>query len=265
MDMQGGVDVLAANEARDAGEVRAGDAEAVIALGVTGVGAEDGDGFVGIPEAEQRDGGIDEAFGQGDEAFNFTGAAAHATHFVVGSALDAAIGRDFFDDGFAVTEVGDGLSIRQCGADGFGGVLDDAAMEVAGEAGVAFDSEFLDEFFGGEVASGGVVLMQGVNGHSIGGGASGVSESGAEGIVPFIGDTDPIDGTKHDGLFGTGDDDAAAAEGQFIEAFDGVIGHGGSQRRCGVDVEGGDPDGVLRLDEKGRKKEADEEGLHRVS
>lgn len=264
MNMQGGVDILAANEAGDSGEVGAGDAEAVVALGVAGVGAEDGDGFVFIPEAEQGDDGIDEAFWKGDEAFDFAGAAPHAADFVVGGAFDAAVGGYLFDDGFAVAEVGDGLGVWQRGADGFGGVLDHAAVEVAGEAGVAIDLEFLDEFFGGEVAAGGVVLMEGVDGDSFGGGAGGFGEGGAESVVRFIGDADPIDCAEHDGLFGADDDDAAAAQGEFVEAFDGIVGHGGSQGGSGIDVEGGDFDGALREGEEGREKEADEEGFHGV-
>jgi hypothetical protein len=143
--------------------------------------------------------------------------------------------------------VGDGLGVWQRGADGFGGVLDDAAVEVAGEAGVAIDLEFLDEFFGGEIAAGGVVLMEGVDGDSFGGGAGGFGESGAEGVVCLIGDADPIDCAEHNGLLGAGDDDAAAAQGQFIEAFDGIVGHGGSQGWGGIDVEGGDFDFLLQI------------------
>ena len=99
-----------------------------------------------------------------------------------------------------------------------------------------------EQSLGGEIAGGGVVLMEGVDGDAFGNRSGCGSECFAEGIVAFVTDADPVDGTEDDWLPGAEEDDSPAAKGNFIDAADGVIGHLRAEGRGGVDVEGGEGD-----------------------
>lgn len=60
----------------------------------------------------------------------------------------------------------------------------------------------------------------------------------------------PIQSTAQSttGSPGSEENDAAAAQAEFIDAFDGIVGHRISQRRSGVDVEGGDVQRLLGME-----------------
>jgi len=69
-------------------------------------------GPVAVPEAHEREHGINGAFGCGAQICIGAGGVTHATHFPVGTE-NAAVGRDFLDARLAQAEMGDGLSARQ--------------------------------------------------------------------------------------------------------------------------------------------------------
>ena len=84
------------------------------------------------------------------------------------------------------------------------------------------------------------MLMQRMHGNASRDGACRLSERRTESVVAFIGDADPIDCTEHDGLLSTKKHDATAAQREIIHALHWVIGHRGTQRRCSIDIKGGE-------------------------
>ena len=111
-------------------------------------------------------------------------------------------------------------------------------MEISLEARVSLNAEFLDQLLRREIAARGIVLVEGVDGHAVGGGARGVSEGEAEGVMAFVGDADPVDRAEDNRVARPRDHDTAATQRQVIEALDCVVRHRRTQGRGSVDVEG---------------------------
>ena len=126
---------------------------------------------------------------------------------------------------------------RQGTGDPFRGAGDDEAVEIPLEAWVSLNAEFLDQFLRREVAAWGVVLMERMDGDAVGGGASGFGEGEAEGVMAFVGDTDPVDRAEYDWVARARDHDAAATQRQVIEALYGVVRHRRTEGRGSVDIE----------------------------
>ena len=77
-------------------------------------------------------------------------------------------------------------------------------------------------------------MMQGVQGDAIPGGVGGGGEQVAKEVMRFIGDADPIDGAEHNGITGTAEDDAAAAQAEFAGTDHWIVGEGRSGYGGGV-------------------------------
>ena len=167
---------------------------------------------------------------------------------------------DVFDDGLAPAPVGGFAGGRQGTGDTFRRASDHEALEVSFKAGVPLYPELLDQFLRREVAARCVVLVKRMNGDAVGGGAGGLGEGDAEGVMAFVGDADPVDRAEHDRFARTRDHHTTAAQRQVIEALNRVVGHRRTQRRGGVDIERRDLDGGRRDEADGSKEE--EEAAH---
>ena len=64
--------------------------------------------------------------------------------------------------------------------------------------------------------------------------------------MPFVGYTDPIDCTEHNGLLRAKDHDTSTSKRQFIHSLHGIIGHGRTQRRRRIDIKRRNPHEVIR-------------------
>ena len=217
---------------------------AVVALGVGGVIGEGGDGLVAVPKGDEADEGVDSAFGgvAGGGVFS-AGALALEDHGAEGTE-DAAVGGDIVDVGGAEADVGDGAGGGEGGAEGLGDVGDDFAVEV-GVGVEAGETVGRKEALGGKVAAWGVMLMEGVDGDAVRGGASSFGEGEAEGVVAFVGNADPVEGTEDDGISGAQDDEARGGEGRddFARGFDGAVAERRAEWGCDIGCEGGDVEG----------------------
>ena len=134
----------------------------------------------------------------------------------------------------------DGLRIGQSRTDGIGGALDDDAMKGAIKARVALHIEFLDDLLRREIAAWRIMLMQRMHRHASGKGACGPCQRGSEGIMSLIGNADPIHRAEHDGLLRAEDDNTPAAQRQVIHTLHRIISHRRTQRRCGINIKGGE-------------------------
>ena len=94
-------------------------------------------------------------------------------------------------------------------------------MKGALEAAVVLQPQLANQTLGGEIAAGRVVLVQGVHGHAIGRGAGRLGQRGPKGILPLVGDADPVDRTEHDRLLRPQQHDAPAAQRQLTEPLHG--------------------------------------------
>ena len=133
--------------------------------------------------------------------------------------------------------MGHRLRRRQRRADGVGGPLDDLAMKGPLEAAVVRHAQFTNDPLRREVATGGVVLVQGVHRHAVARSSRRLGQGVAKGILPFVGDADPVHGTEDHRLLCAEQDDAAAAERQFAQPQHGIVGHRRTDGRRRVHVE----------------------------
>lgn len=155
--------------------------------------------------------------------------------------MDSAVTGYLLDRGFAVGDVGDRAGERK-------GSFDRAASAVEAtikefeldnfEAGVLG----FDEALGKEADERGIVLMNALDGDTIGSGARGFGQGGPPGDVSLVQDAGPIDGADNDRLSGTEQDVADRFE--LIVAIDcrldPATAEGMADRRSDVEAEGGD-------------------------
>ncbi len=89
---------------------------------------------------------------------------------------------------------------------------------------------------GGEVAFRGVVLVQGMHRHAVARGARCLGQRVAKGVVPFVGDTEPVHRAEHDWPVRAKQYNATAAQGHFVQPLDRIVGHLRSDGRRSIDV-----------------------------
>jgi len=116
-----------------------------------------------------------------------------------------------------------------------GEYLSPANLELFRQLGIAQD------FLSGKIAVRRIVLMQGVNLHPARDSASSVRQSVTEGVVPFVGNADPINRAKHDGFACTLNNNASRPQPEIPFIRYGIISHVAPHRRSGIDIEGSDP------------------------
>lgn len=218
-------EVLSADETGDARKIGRGDPESVVALGMASVGGEDCYGCCSIPEADGRDEGIDIA----DRFCSDCGILGCGVAGCADPSIwtkDASSAGDVADFRAAPAPMGNWARFGESVSDCSGGSGDDLSLEGAVEALETIDAEVFEEAFCGEIASGRIVLMQGMDGDVVGACLCCSSKCHTESFMTFIGDADPVDGAENDGVFDAGDDDASATEGEFIDPFHRVVRHG---------------------------------------
>ena len=243
MDVHGPWGGELAVKAGEAGEIGVGNAGAVVALRMSGVVGEDGQGFVVVPEGDEGDDGIDGAFGSGAQVRIGAGGVADADDFSIRTE-DAAVGGDFLNVAFAEAEVGDWLGAGEGEADGALEMGEDLALPITFEFARVHACLF-EDLFGGEIAVGGIVLVEGMESDAAGVGSGGFGEAFAKGVVAFVGDADPIDGAKDDGPARAEENDAACAEAEIPFIGDGVVSHEGADGRGDIDIESGEAEGGI--------------------
>ena len=120
---------------------------------------------------------------------------------------------------------------------------DDLAVKRPVEAAVVLQPQLAHQPLGREIAAGSVVLMQRMHGHAVARGSGRLGQRVAKGVMPRVGNPDPIDRAEDDRLFRAEQHDAATAERQFAQPLDRIIGHCRAQGRSGIDVKHGQLDG----------------------
>ena len=118
--------------------------------------------------------------------------------------------------------------------------LNNLPMKVSFKPSVSLNIEFLDDFFRCEVTARCIMLMQCMDGDSLGHRARGFGEFAAKDIVTFVGNPDPIHCTQHNGLVRTKDHDSTATEREVVDAFDWIIRHRCAEWRSCIDIECGE-------------------------
>jgi superfamily II DNA/RNA helicase len=151
--------ILATDETSDPREVGTRDPPQVITLGMASVVAQDGDRLLVFPETQERYRRIDDPLGLGSNRRVLGRTRTGGFDLSVGS-RDATLTGDLLDLRLAYPIVRDPDRIGDRLLDGPSRTIDHLAVEFAIEPRVAFDSDLGKNLLGGEVASGGVVLME---------------------------------------------------------------------------------------------------------
>ena len=125
--------------------------------------------------------------------------------------------------------------VSEYGAKGDGGTLDNIAKKDRVVIATS-KSTFIQQRLGREVAAWSVVLMQYVNGDTIGRSAGCLGKFLFPNILPAITDANPIDGTQYYRLALTEHDNAPSAE-RIFNFSRRRIGHGATDGRRRIDVE----------------------------
>ena len=115
---------------------------------------------------------------------------------------------------------------------------DHLALETALEL-ARINACFVQDTLSREITVGRIVLMQCVHRYPVGRGEGSASKRIAKRVVAFIGDADPVHGTKHDRLASAQQDNASCPEPQLPVIGYRIVSHHRADRRGGIHVEGG--------------------------
>ncbi len=195
MNVQGGGDGQLAEETGQPRKVRIGQPSAVVALGVRGVVAQDGHGPLTVPQADQGKGGVNRALRLGADRRVFGRRPASGPDFAV-RPQDAPVGGDLIHPSLAQAKVRQRLRPWQGFPHGRLQIGDHLALETTLEL-AWIDARFVEDAFRREVTVRRIVLMQRMHGHPARRRDGGAGEGIAKGIVTFIGNADPVHGTKY--------------------------------------------------------------------
>ena len=210
VDMLGARQISFAKIASETGEVAAHAPFAVIALRMGRVVRNDAERSFAVIEHQHLHVRIDDAFGFGADFRVLCRTVANVLDLPI-RPHDAASGRDLVDLGLADADVGDALRFHHGLFDGLGDAIDRLASENGIEE-LAAKLVRCEQVVGLEVAAGGVVLVQTMDGDAFLRRAGRLRDGLAELRVSAVADADPINCAHHDRLFVGEKNDAASRQ-----------------------------------------------------
>ena len=256
MNVQRVGNLLLPEKTGDAGEIRVRNTGAIVTLRMTGVVTEHRERLIAVPEADQRDNGVNGPFRLAPQRGVGGRGPAGGTHFAV-RPEDPPIGGHLPDWGLPEAQVRDRLALRQRHANRRRQSLQRRPGEGA-LVGTQRQATLAEQPFSRKVTVRGVMLVDGMDRHALRRRSRGLGQPLLEDVVTLVADPNPVDRTQNDRLAGAQQNHAATAQAEFSLGLDRVIGHHAAHRWGDVHVEHGQSQAVGPQ----RRREEDEGAGH---